>query len=139
MEIDKIVKTVSLIRKKYKDRQQEQSISYLTLRRSSMSELRSSISEEIPKNSLELLQRYRTSRIKIPSYKLDAVELLCSILQRPIKRLFIALQILHKTGPSIKNILKAVSFFHTFLFLCCGRFPLLLFRLSSHNMVQISL
>ena len=107
MEIDKIVKTVSLIRKKYKDRQQEQSISYLTLRRSSMSELRSSISEEIPKNSLELLQRYRTSRIKIPSYKLDAVELLCSILQRPIKRHFIALQILHKTGPSIKNILKS--------------------------------
>lgn len=56
---------------------------------------------DIPKTTSELLRRYGTSRMRIPSYKQDAVNLMAIVLKKPLKRTF--LQLGQKSQKIVKN------------------------------------
>ena len=103
MEYNKIINSVSQIRRNLKYKQQKTEINAPISRKSSFSETKVYTSQEIPKNTFELLQRYGNSRIKMPSYKLDAVELICSIINRPIRRYFFEIKKNEKTNKREKR------------------------------------
>lgn len=90
--MSRLIRNVSDIRNKIKNIRKTCENLSISSRRSSANYENSVLLQEIPKNTSELLRKYGSSRARIPSYKLDATNLMLSVILKPLQRLFTSLK-----------------------------------------------